>query len=127
MTNREATTTLVLSELGPAQLPTTPTNPRKTIVVASIAFGLIAAVFAALAAASLRRRFVTADEIRDRMGLTVLGEVPTLVHPGAGPAEIFESTDDQRAPRSVPAAAQLPPSHVPGRDSHHRSDLLGGP
>lgn len=97
VTNREATTTLVLSELGPAQFPTTPTNPRKTIIVASIAFGLIAAVFAALAAASLRRRFVTADEIRDRMGLTVLGEVPTLVHPGAGPAQIFESTEDQRA------------------------------
>ncbi len=97
LTNREATTTLVLSELGPAQLPTTPTNPRKTIAVASIAFGLIAAVFAALGAASLRRRFVTADEIRDRVGLTVLGEVPMLIHPGGGPAEIFESTTDQRA------------------------------
>ena len=97
LTNREATTTLVLSELGPAQLPTTPTNPRKTIVVASIAFGLIAAVFAALEAASLRRRFVTADEIRERVGLTVLGEVPMLVHAGGGPAEIFESTEDQRA------------------------------
>jgi capsular exopolysaccharide synthesis family protein len=97
LTNRQATTTLVLSQLGPAQLPTTPTNPRKTIAVASIALGLIAAVFAALEAASLRRRFVTADEIRDRVGLTVLGEVPMLVHPGGGPAEIFESTTDQRA------------------------------
>lgn len=97
LTNRQATTTLVLSELGPAQLPTTPTNPRKTVAVAAIVFGLIAAVFAALAAAALRRRFVTADEIRDRVGLTVLGEVPTLVHAGAGPADIFESTGDQRA------------------------------
>ena len=97
LTNREATTTLVLSELGPAQLPTTPTNPRKTIVVASIALGLILAVFAALEAASLRRRFVTADEIRERVGLTVLGEVPLLIHAGGGPAEIFESTEDQRA------------------------------
>ncbi len=97
VTNREAKTTLVLSELGPAPLPTSPTNPRVTILVAAAAFGLIAAVFAALAAAALRRRFATADEIRDRVGLTVLGEVPVLVHAGAGPAEIFESTSDQRA------------------------------
>lgn len=97
LTNRQATTTLVLSELGPAQLPTSPTNPRTTIAVAAVAFGLIAAVFAALAAASLRRRFVTADEIRDRVGLTVLGEVPTLVHAGASPADVFESTSDQSA------------------------------
>jgi capsular exopolysaccharide synthesis family protein len=97
LTNREASTTLILSELGPAQLPTTPTNPRKTVLVASIAFGLIAAVFAALAGAAVRRRLATADEIRDRVGLTVLGEVPTLVHAGGGPAEIFESTGDQRA------------------------------
>ena len=96
-TNREAKATLVLSELGPAPLPTTPTNPRKTVLVAAFAFGLIAAVFAALGAAALRRRFVTADEIRDRVGLTVLGEVPVLVNAGGGPAEIFESTRDQRA------------------------------
>jgi len=97
VTNSGANTTLILSELGPAQLPTTPTNPRKTIAFAAFAFGLIAAVFAALAAADLRRRFVTADEIRNRIGLTVLGEVPTLVHPGANPSDIFESTEDQSA------------------------------
>jgi len=97
LVNRQATSTLVLSELGPAELPTTPTNPRKTVLVASFAFGLIAAVFAALAAAAVRRRFATADEIRERVGLTVLGEVPVLVHAGASPAEIFESTEDQSA------------------------------
>ena len=53
LVNRQATSTLVLSELGPAELPTTPTNPRKTVLVASFAFGLIAAVFAALAAAAV--------------------------------------------------------------------------
>ena len=97
VTNREAKTTLMLSELGTAPLPTSPTNPRKTIIVAAVAFGFIAAIFAALAAAALRRRFATADEIRNHVGLTVLAEVPLLVHPGAGPGEIFESTDDQRA------------------------------
>jgi polysaccharide biosynthesis transport protein len=97
LTNREATTTVVLSELASAQVPTTPTNPRKTVAVAAIAFGLIAAVFAALGAASLRRRFAAADEIRDRVGLTVLGEVPTLLHAGMGPADIFEKAGDERA------------------------------
>jgi capsular exopolysaccharide synthesis family protein len=95
LTNNVANSTLTLSELASAQLPTSPTNPGKTVLVAAVAFGVIAAVFAALGAAVLRRRFVTADEIRDRIGLTVLAEVPVLVHPGAGPAVIFESTADQ--------------------------------
>jgi succinoglycan biosynthesis transport protein ExoP len=96
LTNLRAKTLVVLSELGPAQFPTTPTNPSKTIAVAAIAFGLIAAVFAALAAAALRRRFVTADEVRDRVGLTVLGEVPTLVSTAGGPGDLFESDNDLR-------------------------------
>lgn len=95
LTNTVANSTLTLSELASAQLPTSPVNSGKTVLVAGVAFGFIAAVFAAVGAAALRRRFVTADEIRDRIGLTVLAEVPTLVHPGAGPAVIFESAADQ--------------------------------
>lgn len=95
LTNSVANSTLTLSELASAQFPTSPSNQGNTVLVAGVAFGVIAAVFAALGAAVLRRRFVTADEIRDRIGLTVLAEVPILVHPGAGPAVIFESTADQ--------------------------------
>ena len=73
--NHDAGSLLVLSELGGAELPTTPTNPRATVALAALAFGLIAAVFAALAAGALRR-FVAADEISDRLGIPVLGEVP---------------------------------------------------
>ncbi len=79
-TNRELGSVLVLSELGTAELPTKPTNPRATVAVASVVFGLIAAVFAALLAGSLRR-FVAADEISERLGVPVLGEVPALARP----------------------------------------------
>src|SRR6202034_1125817 len=46
VTNRDAGSVLVLSPLGTAALPTTPTNPRGTVAVGAIAFGLIAAIFA---------------------------------------------------------------------------------
>jgi len=105
----------VLSELGAAELPTKPTNPRVTVALASIAFGLIAAVFAALAAGALRR-FVAADEISERLGIPVLGEVPVLVHPGANPADMFDGGSDQRG---LEAFQQLRSHlHVMFRDSH---------
>ena len=65
VTNRVDTPVLVLSQLGMAALPTTPTNPRATVAVAAVAFGFIAAIFAALAAGALRR-FVAADEVSER-------------------------------------------------------------
>ena len=95
VTNRDAGSLLVLSELGEAELPTAPSNPRATVAVAAFAFGLIAAVFAALAARAFRR-FVAADEISDRLGIPVLGEVPALSRPGADPADMFQSGADER-------------------------------
>ncbi|MFZ0251031.1 MAG: hypothetical protein WAL61_13875 [Acidimicrobiales bacterium] len=88
ITNRQAGSVLVLSELGTAELPTTPTNPRATVIVASLVFGVIAAVFAALGAAALRRSGL-ADQIWDRVKLPVLGEVPTFEPDEASPAEMF--------------------------------------
>jgi polysaccharide biosynthesis transport protein len=95
VTNRAAGSLLVLSELGEAELPTAPSNPRSTVALAAVAFGLIAAVFAALAARAFRR-FVAADEISDRLGIPVLGEVPVLARPGADPADMFQSGSDAR-------------------------------
>ena len=94
VTNRDAGSLLVLSELGAAELPTKPTNPRATVALASLAFGFIAAIFAALAAGALRR-FVAADEISERLGIPVLGEVPTLSRAGAHPAEMFSMAGDE--------------------------------
>jgi capsular exopolysaccharide synthesis family protein len=95
VTNRDAGSLLVLSELGAAELPTTPTNPRATVALASVAFGLILAVFAALAAGALRR-FVAADEISERLGIPVLGEVPVLTRSGLNPANMFTFAADER-------------------------------
>ena len=95
VSNHDAGSVLVLSELGAAELPTKPTNPRVTVAVASVAFGLIAAVFAALAAGAFRR-FVAADEISERLGIPVLGEVPALARARTNPAEMFTSAGDER-------------------------------
>jgi capsular exopolysaccharide synthesis family protein len=115
VTNRDAGSLLVLSELGAAELPTSPTNPRATVALAAIAFGLIAAVFAALAAGALRR-FVAADEISERLGIPVLGEVPALVRPGQNPVEMFEEGRDERG---LEAFQQLRSHlHVMFRDTH---------
>jgi succinoglycan biosynthesis transport protein ExoP len=96
VTNADARTVLTLSELGTAPLPTSPTNARTTVALAAIAFGLIAAVFAALAAAALKRPFVTADEVRDKLGVRVLTEVPKLAQPRSGLAAMFEFGSDPR-------------------------------
>ncbi|HEX4127540.1 MAG TPA: hypothetical protein VHX67_08185 [Acidimicrobiales bacterium] len=93
--NRDAGSLLTLSELGAAELPTTPTNPRATVALASFAFGLIAAVFAALAVGALRR-FVPAEEISHRLGIPVLGEVPALMRADSNPADMFEDGGDDR-------------------------------
>ena len=94
VTNRDAASLLVLSELGAAELPTTPTNPAKTVAVASVALGVILGIFAALAAAAIRRTG-PADELWDRLGLPVLGEVPTLVGADGNPADMFGPTGDE--------------------------------
>ena len=91
ITNRQAASVLVLSELGSAELPTTPTNPRGTVLLASVVFGIIAAVFAALGAAALRRLGL-ADQIWDRLKLPVLGEVPSFAAVDASPAEMFSGS-----------------------------------
>jgi capsular exopolysaccharide synthesis family protein len=95
VTNRDASSLLVLSQLGTAELPVKPTNPRTTVALAAVVFGLIAAVFAALAAAAFGR-FVAAEEISERLGLPVLGEVPTLNHAGSNPADLFRSAGEER-------------------------------
>lgn len=80
---------MTLDQLGTALLPTSPDNPRKTVLVAAFVFGVIAAVFAALASASIRRRFRQVDEVHDRVGMPVLAEVPRVKDSSIRPADIF--------------------------------------
>jgi capsular exopolysaccharide synthesis family protein len=80
---------LTLNQLGTALVPSAPDNPKTPILFAAVAFGAIAAIFAALGANSLRRRFRKVDEVRERVGLPVLAEVPRFARSGARPIDIF--------------------------------------
>lgn len=103
LTNLSAKSVLTLSQLGSAPLPTSPTNPRKTVLLATFFLGIIAAVFAALGAAAIGR-YVAADEIWERVGIAVVGEVPKLARNGSDPTYIFESAGD---PHGLEAFQQL--------------------
>jgi capsular exopolysaccharide synthesis family protein len=109
VTNLNAHTVLVLSQFGTAALPSSPTGSRTTVVLAAFVLGLIAAVFAALGAAAAGRH-VAADEIWERVGIAVVGEVPRLAHTGTDPTYVFESAGDpfgQEAFQQLRAFLQL--------------------
>lgn len=86
-----------ISVLDPADVPTSPSSPRKVpILLGSALLGLILAVFATLAANSLRREIQDSDELRDRFGLEVLAEIPqTRRIPDTAP-ELFNGHGDPR-------------------------------
>ena len=86
-----------ISVLDPADLPTSPSSPRKVpILLGSALLGLILAVFAALAANALRREIQDSEELRDRFGLEVLAEIPqSRRFPGTAP-ELFNGHGDPR-------------------------------
>src|ERR1700722_1177744 len=67
-----------LLEPSRAQIPITPSNPRKPVLFGAIAFGVIAAIFAAVGADALRRRMNQVEETRAAVGLPVLAEVPRM-------------------------------------------------
>ena len=65
------------SVLGPATVPTRPATPlRVPLLAGSFVLGLIAALFATLAANALRRRVQGAEDIERTFGIEVLAEIP---------------------------------------------------
>jgi capsular exopolysaccharide synthesis family protein len=86
-----------ISVLDPADIPTSPSSPRKVpILLGSALLGLILAVFAAIAANALRREIQDSEELRDRFGLEVLAEIPqSRRFPGTAP-ELFNGQGDPR-------------------------------
>ena len=110
VTNQTDRTVLVLSQLGTAALPTSPTGSRTSIVFAAFALGLISAVFAALGSAAVGRH-VAAEEIWERVGIAVVGEVPRLVHTGNDPTYVFESAGDPFGQEAFQNCARSP-AHV---------------
>ncbi|HXQ75309.1 MAG TPA: hypothetical protein VN791_02345 [Acidimicrobiales bacterium] len=72
-----------------AQTPTSPANPTTPVLFAAVGFGLIAAVFAGLASAGVRRRFSRVTELKERIGATVLGEIPRVMSGNIRPSSLF--------------------------------------
>ena len=86
-----------ISVLDPAELPTSPSSPRKVpILLGSALLGLILAVFAALGANALRREISDSEEVRDRFGLEVLAEIPQSRRFPATALELFNGQGDPR-------------------------------
>jgi Mrp family chromosome partitioning ATPase len=68
---------LELLLLDPAVEPQAPSAPNpRPILLASMVVAVIAAVFAALAADRIRQAFDTRHAVRERLGTTILGEIP---------------------------------------------------
>jgi len=79
----------LMQTISPAVPPTSPSNPTKPILFGAIGFGLIAAVFAGLASAGVRRRFSRVTELKERIGATVLGEIPRVISGNIRPSTLF--------------------------------------
>ena len=76
---QSADSPVVLGVLDPAPLKRKAISPNvEPIMVAFIVVGLIAALFSTLAADRIKRAFDTNQAVRDRLGTTVLGEIPAL-------------------------------------------------
>ena len=68
---------LELVLLDPASEPGSPIAPNsRPILLASMVVAVIAAVFAALAAERIMQAFDTRHAVRERLGTTILGEIP---------------------------------------------------
>jgi capsular exopolysaccharide synthesis family protein len=77
------------SQISAATPPSTPSNPTKPLLVGAAGFGIIAAVFAGLASAGVRRRFSRVTELKERIGATVLGEIPRVISGNIRPSSLF--------------------------------------
>ena len=88
---------LELKLLDPAHgAKSTTARLRAPILVSALALGLIFAVFAALIRDSFDRRLRSSEEIYERLGLEILGEIPALGKFPATPAALFGSHEGAR-------------------------------
>lgn len=76
---QSSTSPVVLGVLDSAPLKRRPIAPNvEPILAAFIVLGVIAGLFSTLAADRIKRAFDTNQTVRDRLGTTVLGEIPVL-------------------------------------------------
>jgi succinoglycan biosynthesis transport protein ExoP len=97
---------VLVSLLDTAITPNDPYAPaREPIVVSAVFLGLIVAVLAAIAAAAFRRRLDDADEIHQRFGTSVLGEIPAVR--GLGDQPLAALLGPQAEPELVEAVQAM--------------------
>lgn len=117
--------------ISPAEVPLNPTGPRrKLLAVIAFAFACFAGLALTIGREFLDRRFRTADQIRERLNVPVLGVVPMLGsvaktrlspqdHVAEGPDSVFGEAiralrtslgmfGGQGAPRSVMLTSSVP-------------------
>jgi capsular exopolysaccharide synthesis family protein len=88
--NQSITPIVQFDVADPAQFPRKPSAPLKgPILLGAGMLGLIAALFSAIGTNALRRRVASADEIRERYGVEVLGEIPAKRRFPASVEELF--------------------------------------
>jgi polysaccharide biosynthesis transport protein len=88
---------LDLKLLDPAHgAKNTATRLRAPILVSAFALGLIFAVFSALIRDSFDRRLRSPEEIYERLGLEILGEIPSLRRFPLTPADLFGNPEGAR-------------------------------
>lgn len=76
---QSTTSPVVMGVLDTAPLKRRPIAPNvEPILAAFIVLGVIAGLFSTLAADRIKRAFDTNQTVRDRLGTTVLGEIPVL-------------------------------------------------
>lgn len=91
--NQSISPIVTVTVADPAHLPREPSSPLKgPILLAAGILGVLAALFTAVGAGALRRRVASADEIRDRYGIEVLGEIPSKRRFPASVADLFRDT-----------------------------------
>ncbi|MEL6890674.1 MAG: hypothetical protein AAFP84_03700, partial [Actinomycetota bacterium] len=96
---------VVLGVLDGARLKPKPIAPNvEPIMAAFIVFGLIAALFSTLAADRIRRAFDTNQTVRERLGTTVLGELPALRRRTEARVPIVTLLDDASASPTLVSA-----------------------
>jgi capsular exopolysaccharide synthesis family protein len=97
LVRHQLTPALELKVLDPAHgVKNTATRLRAPILVSAFALGLIFAVFSTLIRDSFDRRLRSPEEIYERLGLEILGEIPSLRKFPSTPAALFGSPDSAR-------------------------------
>jgi capsular polysaccharide biosynthesis protein len=114
---------LELELLDPAGEPQSPSAPNpRPILLASMVVAVIAAVFAALAADRIMQAFDTRHAVRERLGTTILGEIPKFARSNASCRSSSSSARGQ-----APRMRSSPPSRPFGSTSSSVSSTAAMP